>query len=210
MYIPKSFEMNDSSEIDSFIQTHSFGMLVSICDERPVATHVPFIYDPERHVLLGHMAKANPQWRNIDGQTVLVTFSGPHAYISPSWYEVSASVPTWNYVAVHVYGTCAVIENEDELASLLDKTIRFYEPDSELLSQANDPFYRNMMKAIVGVKIHITSVQGAAKLSQNKPSEVQQRVITKLRQYEDHGARSVARLMQARLDGTTGGGHTGE
>jgi transcriptional regulator len=200
MYIPKSFEMTNQAEITNFIHAHSFAILISTCDGQPVATHLPFIYDAERNVLLAHMAKANPQWRNLNGQTVLVVFSGPHAYISPSWYEVPSSVPTWNYVAVHVYGKYTVIDGEEELANMLERTVRFYESDSDLPSQADEPFYRNMLKAIVGIRIDITRVEGAAKLSQNKPVEVQERVIAKLRQSGEVDAQGVAQLMQERLN----------
>jgi transcriptional regulator len=209
MYIPKSFEMNKQADIRNFIYAHSFGILSSTFEGQPFATHLPLVYDAERNILLTHMAKANPQWRNLDGQSVLVVFSGPHAYISPSWYEVPASVPTWNYVAVHVYGKCTVIDGDEELADLLERTVRFYEPDSDLPSQADEPFYRNMMKAIVGIRIDVTSMEGKAKLSQNKPEEVQERVIAKLRQTGDDGAQKVAQLMQERLNALRGKGSVG-
>ncbi|MCL6452177.1 MAG: FMN-binding negative transcriptional regulator [Alicyclobacillus sp.] len=210
MYVPKSFKMNDLNEITKFLHTHRFGILVSTADGQPLATHLPFLYDTERNVLLAHMAKANPQWRNLEGQTVLVVFSGPHAYISPSWYKVSASMPTWNYVAVHLYGKCTVIDSEEELAGLLEKTVLFYEPDSELPSKADEPFYRNMMKAIVGFRIDITSVQGAAKLSQNKSVEIQQRIIANLRESADTGAQDVAQFMQERVNAMKGAGPVGD
>ncbi|GMA61042.1 FMN-binding negative transcriptional regulator [Alicyclobacillus fastidiosus] len=202
MYIPKSFEMNDPTEITNFIQANSFGILVSTVDGTPCATHLPFFYDTNHNILMSHMAKANPQWQNLDGQPVLVVFSGPHAYISPSWYEVPASVPTWNYVAVHVYGKCTVIDSEEPMAELLERVVRFYEPDSALPSQADEPFYRNMMKAIVGFRIDITRVQAAAKLSQNKPVEVQERVIANLSKSTDAFAQRVAQVMLERLNGS--------
>ncbi|GMA52424.1 hypothetical protein GCM10025857_37810 [Alicyclobacillus contaminans] len=156
-------------------------------------------------MLLAHLAKANPQWRTLHGQSALVVFQGPHAYISPSWYETPASVPTWNYVAVHVYGTCQVVDSQQELAEILEKTIRFYEPDSLLPTEADEPFYRKMMQAIVGIRIRITHMEGAAKLSQNKSPDVQQRVIARLRESGDAIAQRVADWMQHqwhRTDGT--------
>lgn len=210
MYIPKPFEMKDSTVITNFIEDYSFGIMMSTVDEQPLATHLPFLYDAEQNVLLAHMAMANPHWRNLDGQTVLVVFSGPHAYISPSWYEVPAAVPTWNYVAVHVYGKCSVIDSEEELAGLLEKTVKFYEPDSDLPARVDEPFYQNMMKAIVGFRIDITHVEGAAKLSQNKPVEVQERVIANLRLSGDAGAQGVARWMQNRLNDIKGASVVGD
>lgn len=208
MYIPKPYEMNDPTEITAFIHAHSFGVLMSTVEGRPSATHLPFLYHAEQRFLFAHMAKANPQWRNLDGQAVMAVFSGPHAYISPSWYRQDASVPTWNYVAVHVHGNCSVIDEEEELGTLLENTVRFYEPDSELLSKADESFYRNMMKAIVGFRIDITSVEGTAKLSQNKSTKVQQRVITNLSTSADQSAQAVAQLMQRELYKSSGGDTT--
>lgn len=205
MYIPSPFRMSDNDEIINFIQAHGFGILVNAEDRQPFATHLPFLYDVKQNVLLTHMAKANPQWRNLDGETVMAIFSGPHAYISPSWYGVPASVPTWNYVAVHVYGTCSVINNDEDMGDLLQRIVQFYEPDSDVAAQGNEPYYRNLMKAIVGMRIQITEVQGAAKLSQNKPADVQQRVMTHLFQAEDKDARGIAQRMQTRLSDLKGG-----
>ncbi|MHB1628733.1 MAG: FMN-binding negative transcriptional regulator [Bacilli bacterium] len=204
MYIPTPFEMNDPTEITRFIHAHSFGLLMSTVEGQPFATHLPFLYDAGQNVLFAHMAKANPQWRELDGQTALVVFSGPHAYISPSWYEAPASVPTWNYAAVHVYGTCKIIDHEGELGRLLEQAVKFYEPHSELPSQADEPFYRNMMKAIVGFRVDITRTEGKAKLSQNKSNEIQRRVAAKLGESGDCGAGDVSRLMQERLNALKG------
>ena len=199
MYVPKSFEMHDMNEIREFINTNSFGILMSTVNERPLATHLPFIFDGEKNILFAHMAKANPQWQDLNGQLAMAIFTGAHAYISPSWYEVPDSVPTWNYMAVHVYGRCSIIDDEKEFAGLLNKMVRFFEPDSQLPSQVDEAFYQNMMKAIIGVRIDIQSIEGAAKLSQNKSTDIQQRVIANLRQLEDAGAQAVAQLMHDRL-----------
>ncbi len=191
--------MRDSADIAHFIQVNSFGVLISTVDGQPFATHLPFLYDDRRNLLLAHMARANPQWRNLHGQSVLVVFQGPHAYISPSWYGQTASVPTWNYMDVHVYGACSVIDREEELAELLEETVRFHEPESDLPSHADQPFYRNMMKAVVGFRIDISKIEGKTKLSQNKPVEIQRRVIAKLGKSGEAGAQSLAQLMQERL-----------
>src|SRR5690554_5190748 len=107
MYIPKHFADISAEEIAGFIQQYSFGMIVSMQDDIPLATHLPFVLGKAtdgRLKLTSHFAKANPQWENMQGQTVLLVFSEPHAYISPSHYDAVLSVPTWNYIAVHVYG----------------------------------------------------------------------------------------------------------
>lgn len=196
LYIPKSFRMDDAREIASFLRDHSFGVMIAVKDGDIMATHVPFLYDASNGKLFAHLAKANPQASQLDGEDVMVVFQGPHAYISPSWYGLVHQVPTWNYMVVHVYGTYSVMEDKEQLAKLLQRTIHAYEPDSSLPEEANEPFYQNMMKAIVGFRIDITRIDGAAKLSQNKPADVQRRVITRLRSSASDMARQTADLME--------------
>src|SRR4051794_35885289 len=114
MYVPAHFEQTDLATLHAFIEDHSFGLLTSMLDGRLFASHLPFLLDRQAGPfgsLLGHVAKANPQWRQLAGQEVFVVFSGPHAYVSPTWYEAEHVVPTWNYVAVHAYGRCRLIED---------------------------------------------------------------------------------------------------
>src|SRR5262249_43344267 len=116
MYIPTSFVETDATKLFDFIQQHSFGLLVSASEGEPFATHLPFLVDRSSGThgcVLSHMAKANPQWRQAAGKTVLVVFTGPHSYVSPTWYEADDVVPTWNYSAVHVYGTFHAFHDEE-------------------------------------------------------------------------------------------------
>ena len=107
MYIPKLFAQQNETEIVQFIEHNNFGILINQVDQRPWATHIPFIYSKSqkgKHQITGHISKANKQWESFENEEeVLVVFSGPHAYISSSWYD-HENVPTWNYTAVHVYG----------------------------------------------------------------------------------------------------------
>ena len=196
MYTPPYFAMNDAARIAEFLRANSFGVLISFADGELCATHLPFLYDAEQNALFAHMARANPAWRDLEGQSALAVFSGPHAYVSPSWYGEPESVPTWNYAAVHVSGTCSLLEDGGQLAALLHRTVRFYEPGSALLSQADEPFYRGMMKGIVGFRIDIARIEGKAKLSQNKSEVVRGRVLEHLAKSDDAGAQGVARLMR--------------
>lgn len=201
MYTPSHFTMGDPAEITAFIQQNSFGILFAPVEGRPFATHLPILLDPEtgeKGRLLTHFARANPQWRELDGQEVLAVFSGPHAYISPSWYVEQQAVPTWNYMAVHVYGICRIIQDESELHGLLAKTVQYYEPNSPLLDHLNEEFYTKMAKAVVGVEISITSIEGKAKLSQNRSAESYQGVIEGLERSGDSQANELARLMAQR------------
>lgn len=183
-------------QMREFIEQNSFGVLVSQSGTEPRATHLPLLYDAQKNALYAHVAKANPQWQEIDGQAVMAVFSGPHAYISPSWYGIPESVPTWNYVAVHVYGTCHVMHHDGELAAVLERMVTFYDPASPVASESGEAYFVRMMKAIVGFHIDITRMEGAAKLSQNKPPEVQARVIEQLLESADPAAQAVAKRMQ--------------
>src|SRR5580658_7964071 len=116
MYVPAHFSQTDSTRLFDFMEQNSFGLLVSQLGGEPFATHLPLLLDRQAGpsgTLIGHVARANPHWQTTD-RNVLAIFSGPHAYISPSWYEADNVVPTWNYLAVHVYGR---LEIEDDHAA---------------------------------------------------------------------------------------------
>ena len=110
MYTPPSFAETDRDKLLAAVREYSFATIVSGGDGDLVATHMPLLLETnnDNARLVGHWAKANRQWNAADGQRVLAIFSGPHAYISPTWYAAPNTVPTWNYVAVHVYGTLRV------------------------------------------------------------------------------------------------------
>src|SRR5262245_52454200 len=102
MYIPSAFAQADPAELFAFMESYSFALLVSTHEGEPFGTHIPLLLERDtgpHGTLVGHMARANPHWRGLDGQPVLAVFSGPHAYVSPTWYESENVVPTWHYVA---------------------------------------------------------------------------------------------------------------
>ncbi|NNE75665.1 MAG: FMN-binding negative transcriptional regulator, partial [Pricia sp.] len=121
MYIPPHYKMEELSEIKAFLQSNSFGILVSQLKGKPCATHIPIeleVDDKGKDILTAHMAKANPQWKGFGAnEEVLCIFNGPHAYISSSWYK-DEEVPTWNYIAVHVYGKLNILSEVAVMASL--------------------------------------------------------------------------------------------
>ncbi|MCH8105000.1 MAG: FMN-binding negative transcriptional regulator [Proteobacteria bacterium] len=177
MYIPTHFEITDADEIYSFIEANAFGQLISTVEGRLYSTHIPFLLSPGHKQLLGHLAKENPQWKDIDGQEVLITLQGPHAYISPSWYS-SPGVPTWNYQAVHVYGTCHAFNDASRLKQLVESLTAKYE---STFDQPWQPDYQaSMLKAIVGIEIEISELQCKYKLSQNRSSQDRSRVTKAL------------------------------
>jgi transcriptional regulator len=165
MYIPKHFEITDKTEVSKFIKANSFGQLISVIDTAIVSTHVPFLFDAESRVLVGHMAKANPQWQQIQKQKVLVTLQGEHAYVSPNWYE-SAGVPTWNYQAVHIEGIAESFTDPEKLKRVVDTLTE--QNESDYPNPWEPDYAASMLRGIVGIEIAITSIQCKYKLSQNR------------------------------------------
>jgi transcriptional regulator len=184
MYIPTAFRTDDRAALFDLIERHGFGTLVSVIDWAPFASHLPFLLDREAGVLLGHLARANPHARALDGGAeALVIFQGPHGYVSPSWYATAPAVPTWNYAAVHVRGVPRRLD-EARVRDLLDRLVRRYESGRQR-PWANDlpaDFRDRMVRAVVGFEVPITSLEGKFKLSQNRSAEDRRGVIQALRQ----------------------------
>jgi transcriptional regulator len=205
MYNPASFAEHDVSTLQAFLRRHSFATLVSSSQGALVASHLPLLLDPEAGRLghlLGHMARANPQWRQVEGE-VLAIFQGPHTYISPSWYEEPGMVPTWNYVAVHAYGIVRLVEQRGELRELLRRAVAFYEgprPEPWSLELEGDRL-EGLLRSIVGFRIEIARLEGKWKLSQNHPEKRRRKVIRGLRQQTDEDSQQIATLMEQRLPG---------
>ena len=206
MYIPEAFREDDLNTLHNLMREYSFATLITQHEGTPFASHLPFILDAQRGsngTLLAHMARANPQWHDFDSeQEVLVIFQGPHAYISPSWYEVQLSVPTWNYAVVHAYGMPRLIEDGPELYQLLKILIKTHEAQFETpwSFQLPDDYLQKMMRGIVGFEIEITRLEGKFKLSQNRTESERENVIAALQESPDTLA--IAELMKNRLLGT--------
>jgi len=200
MYIPSAFAESDLSKLHEFIERNSFGLPVSQVDGEPFASHLPILLD--RHAgshgtLIGHMARANPQWHHAQGQTVLAIFSGPHAYISPTWYEAENVVPTWNYVAVHAYGTMQAIEEPAALLKIVSYFVTVYEASMPQPWTLGDPteFLDRLVRQIVGFRIEITKIEGKWKLNQNQPAERREKVIQVLQNRPDDDSQQIAAMM---------------
>ena len=203
MYVPPHFAVTDLSALHEAIERYSFAILVSQAGRQPFASHLPLLLNREegqQGTLLGHMARANPQWREAAGQEVLAIFSGPHCYVSPGWYEASGVVPTWNYVAVHAYGRLSLTEDANEVAALLERTIREYEAPLPAPWQLEEPaeFVERLSRQIVAFRIPIQRLEGKWKLNQNHPAERRQKVIAALEGRADENSRQIARLMRER------------
>ena len=191
MYIPKAFREDDINTLHKLMREYSFATLITQHEGVPFATHLPFILDAQRGpngTLLAHMARANPQWHHFaSGQEELVIFQGPHAYISPSWYELELSVPTWNYAVVHAYGPPHLIEDQVKLYNLLKSLIHTHEAHFEKPWPFNlpDDYLQKMMHGIVGFEIEITRLEGKFKMSQNRTESERENVIAALQESSD-------------------------
>ncbi|WCK55077.1 FMN-binding negative transcriptional regulator [Aneurinibacillus sp. Ricciae_BoGa-3] len=204
MYIPSSFEVTEKEAIYDFMEKHSFAIVFSQKDNTPFATHLPLLLDRKEECLYGHMAKANPHWKEITNE-ILVVFNGAHTYISPSWYETNQAVPTWNYVAVHAYGKLELVEDNNQLAKILAESVNRYEssmPNPWNMDLVDPSFIDNLSKAVVGFKIQITKLEGKWKLSQNHSKERQERVINALELQGDENSKQIAQLMKMNLEQT--------
>ncbi|HEY3969712.1 MAG TPA: FMN-binding negative transcriptional regulator, partial [Planctomycetaceae bacterium] len=194
----------DLATLHDFIEQYSFGLLVNEVAGLPFATHLPFLLEREAGIqgtLVGHVAQANPQWKTAEGQMALAIFSGPHAYVSPSWYEAENVVPTWNYMAVHAYGKIEVIEDADRLWGIVGSMVTVFEqsqPQPWSLGDRN-MFSERMLAQIVGFRIEIERIEGKWKLNQNHPAERREKVIRALHSRGGENAEAVAEIMQAML-----------
>ncbi|ARC32354.1 FMN-binding negative transcriptional regulator [Bacillus toyonensis] len=198
MYIPKYFAIQDEEMKYETIEQNSFATLFSQHNGEPYATHLPLVLNRETLTLYGHFARPNAQWKDSENQQVLAIFQGPHSYISPSWYETNKAVPTWNYVAVHVYGELEVVEDKQELLNSLQDLVHKYEdPQSTYSLDDVDPDYMaGLSKGIVGFKIKINKIEGKAKLSQNHSIERRNLVVEKLEKVGSEGSKRIAELMR--------------
>ena len=199
MYVPAAFAESDTAKLHEFVRRNSFAVLTSNGEGGLVASHLPLLLDadagPNGH-LLGHMARANPQRRDVRGE-VLAVFSGPHAYVSPSWYEEEGTVPTWNYVAVHAYGTLHLVEDRVGLLDILRGSVKAYEsPRPEPWAfEESAPHVERMLKAIVGFRIEIARLEGKWKLSQNHSEGRRRKVERALAGRPDRDSKAIADLM---------------
>ena len=203
MYIHPLNSWETETEVQEFIQKNAFATLSSQVDGKPWATHLPVFLEKKsdgKFFLHGHLAKANPQWKQLaQAEDVLVVFQGPHAYISSSWYT-HENVPTWNYLAVHVYGKARLIEGEEllhHLKSLVDQ----YEtgrPNRVQVETMTPSYLEGQIRALVGFEIEIKEIHASAKLSQNRDDENYERIVQQLEQSSSASDQEVAEEMRKR------------
>jgi transcriptional regulator len=204
MYIPNTDRVTDLAKLHRFMRENSFATIISVVDGHISATRVPLILDPARSpngTLIGHVARANPQWRSFNGEAeVMAAFDGPHAYISPNWYVTAPAVPTWNYTTVHAYGLPRIIEDTPRLAAIVDQLVSTYERDMPdpwpAPGQLAEDFKGKLLKAIVGFEIPIERIDGKFKFGKNRSLEDQISMIHELEKSRLAGDRELASIMK--------------
>jgi transcriptional regulator len=200
MYLPPHFEETDREILYGTIRDNNFGLLITTVDGAPFATHLPFLLEGDR--LVAHMARANPQWRSFErDEEALCIFQGPHAYVSPRWYEATQRVPTWNYVAVHVYGKPRIVDEPSAVRAQQVRLVAAHEAGAAKpwsMDGLPESYVTGMLRAIVTFELPITRIQGKFKLSQDKPAEDRAGVIAALAESPHEGDRQTSALMASR------------
>lgn len=209
MYVPARFRESRLERLHELIRRHPLGLLVTHGDAGIEASPVPFLLyaDEGSHgVLRAHMARANPHWRSLARAECLVVFQGPAGYVTPSWYPSKAkshkAVPTWNYATVQARGEATVTDDAGWLRRQLDDLTAFHEkprPEPWTVDDAPTDFLAQQMKAIVGLEIPISRIEGKWKMSQNRDDADRAGVVAGMRADGDpHRNIHMADLMDRR------------
>ncbi len=197
MFTPSSFKEENPSILFELIRNYNFGVLFSQHQQDPDATHLPFLLDTtkgEKGTLIAHFAKANKHWQKLDAnKEVLCVFQGPHTYISPSWYKNRETVPTWNYATVHAYGKPKVIHEPEELREMVTNLTHYHESQlpSDWSLKESASIFEKELKAIVGLEIEISKLEGKFKFNQNRSKEDQEGVIEHLDEETAPGVKAI-------------------
>ena len=205
MYTPAHFRVTDPAVLHRIIREHPLGILVTPSGAGVDANHIPFEFDPSAGpagLLTGHVARANPVWQECaGGADVLVIFRGNESYISPNWYpskhETHRLVPTWNYEVVHAHGRLTVRDDDRFIRGVVARLTRTHEaqePRPWKMGDSPADYIDGMVRAIVGIEIAITRLEGKSKLSQNREARDVQGAVQTLRE------RGQAALAQAMAD----------
>jgi transcriptional regulator len=202
MHINSAFRIDNPDTLLKIMQENAFATLITTDEKgRPVATQLPFLIKQKNNkiVLMAHFAKANPQWKHLESNAqVLVSFQGPHCYVSPSWYE-KQGVPTWDYVAVQAYGNAKIFDSPNLTRELIEDLTDEYENDQENPWKPKDNYPDKMLKAIVGFEISVQEIEGKVKIGQNKSGEDLEGVVKALEKSSSEQELAIANLIKSHL-----------
>jgi transcriptional regulator len=206
MYTPKAFEVTDLPMLQAAMKQSELATLVTVTRGGMVATHLPLLLDEANGpygTLRGHISRANLQWKDTDPEAeALVIFLGLDTYVTPNWYpakqETGRVVPTWNYAAIHAYGRISFFEDAERLRNVVTELTKRHEaafPAPWQVTDAPAAYIDSQLKAIVGLDIQITRLEGKEKFNQNRSREDRMGVVEGLRSLEDARKTQVAELM---------------
>jgi len=210
MYIPYAFAEQRLSVLHGLIRSHPFATVITTGNRGIIASHVPVVLLPTSGpsgTLQFHLAKPNPQCEDLAaGAEVLAIFQGPHGYVSPTWYVTAGRVPTWNYVAVHAYGTPSVM-NDEGLVEHLERLVAEYEsarPNRWDAGRLPVESFAKLRGAIVGFDVTIARIEGKWKLGQNRTAADRAGAIAGLRTTGTPDDATLANLMAAAMEDDAG------
>ena len=207
MYVPGPFKVDDIAQIEAFLGRYDFATIVSTSAAGLIATHVPIAVRRERNriVLVGHVARANSHWEVMDGAAEsLAIAQGPHAYVSPTWYEHSPAVPTWNYAAVHAYGNPRARHDRAFIEGVVRALTTRHESGRKnpwRLDDVPSEYCDRLLSAIVGFEMPVERLEGKFKLGQNRRPGDREETIAGLRAAGDPGSAALADFMRHHLEG---------
>lgn len=196
MYIPKLYREEDRQTLLAFLKQNNFAALVTFDGEKPVATHTPVevVESENGWTIYGHLSRANGQKKSFGEQEALLIFQGPHTYISARWYA-KPSVPTWDYMIVHVYGRVREIEG-DELYAVLSRLVEHHETDTDYrLETLPQEMVHKEMEGVFGFAVEVTRIDAGYKLSQNKTGAEREKIAGELEKRGDTDSREIARAI---------------
>jgi transcriptional regulator len=202
VYSPSYNQAGNRAEVLEFMRAHNFALLVTGTGGTLHGSHLPVLVEEAQDALLldMHMARNNPQWQEFYDEEVLVVFSGPHAYVSPRWYEAKERVPTWNYAAVHAYGTVSVINDAETKRSAQRRLVAAMDPQwLPKYDALRAEYVTDMLRGIVNFRVAVTRLETRWKLSQNRGRREQELIIAQLESSTDSVDRALAQLTRRHL-----------
>jgi transcriptional regulator len=202
MYTPPYNKFEDRAELLEFMRANNFALLVTGTGGELAASHLPCVIEERgaQIVILMHMARANPLWESFFDDEALVVFGGPHAYVSPRWYEDRPRVPTWNYAAVHACGRVTVLPERDARHAAVGKLVAQHDPQWEPeFAALPEAYMEGMLENIVAFEVAVTRLEARWKLSQNRGRREQELIAAELEKSSFEGDRALAALTRRHL-----------
>lgn len=202
MYSPPYNQIADRAQQLAMMRGNNFAILVTGSEGELQASHLVCLVEErgEAIAVVGHMAKSNPQWQSFFDDDVLLIFHGPHAYVSPRWYEQKERVPTWNYAAVHAYGKVRVIDAGGAKHEVMRRLVSLQDPAWLADFDSLRPEYvATMLDGIVAFEVHVSRLETRWKLSQNRGRREQERIAAALENSADSAGRATAELTRRHM-----------